>query len=101
MRTPQPQLPLPTPRVWEAPSKAVQQRRSRREQTGDGYDEEDSDEESNEGTQRTEGQVEAFRQMPEGAELTSDAAGLFYEYFSRAEAGEGSMECILQCMKCF
>jgi hypothetical protein len=31
MRTPQPQLPLPTPRVWEAPSKAVQQRRSRRE----------------------------------------------------------------------
>jgi hypothetical protein len=66
-----------------------------------GTTKEDNNEESNEGTQRTEGQVKACRQMPEGAELTSSAAGLFYEYLSRAEAGEGSMECILQCMKCF
>ena len=80
---------------------AIESGSAEEEQTGDGYDEEDNNEESNECTQRTEGQVGAFRQMPEGAELTSSAAGLFYEYLSRAEAGEGSMECILQCMKCF
>jgi hypothetical protein len=62
------------------------------EHVGDGYDEEDDEEESTESTVMTDEQVEAFLQVPEGAELTSDAAGLLNAHLSRAEAGEGSVE---------